>query len=98
FICVGRPVPRMQEIADHIRELFPPYDRLLPRRTMRLPRALLLAAMRVMLDREELSYARAMLGRRLDYDTSLVEQLGIHFRPLREGLRDTIHWLRLRAA
>jgi nucleoside-diphosphate-sugar epimerase len=97
FVCVSRPSPRLQDVADAIRGAFPAYARALPRRAMPLPRWLLLAAMRLTVTREAFSYTRAMLGRRVDYDTSLTESaLGARFRPYGESVVDTVAWLHAR--
>lgn len=95
FIVVSQPVRRIQEIADIIAQDFPEYRSLLPKRSLPLPRWLLVAAMRPAVTREAWLYTRAMLGRPVHYDTSLTEALsGVHWRTSRETLGDTIRWLR----
>lgn len=97
YVVVGRPVTSMQGLADAVRAAFPEYGPVLPRRALPLPRALLLGGMRLSLTREAWSYTRAMLGRRIDYDTALAEQdLGLRTRPLDESVRDSVAWLRAR--
>ena len=95
FICTAQPVTSMQALADALRRGYPDLAPVLPRRTLPLPRGLLLLAMRPRLTPEAASYMRAMLGRRVDYDTSLAEDLlGVRWRPLDVSVCDTVAWLR----
>ncbi len=95
FLCVTRPIPSIQQVADVIRARFPRYERVLPKRPLPLPRALLLASMRLAVTREAYTYTRAMLGRRVDFDTSLTERtLGVGFRPYEQSVIDTVAWWR----
>lgn len=95
YVVVGRPVSSMQGLADAVRASFPEYGPLLPRRRLPVPRSLLLGGMRLALTPEAWSYTRAMLGRRVDYDTALSEQdLGLRTRPVADSVRDTVAWLR----
>ncbi len=95
FICVSPPTPSMQDLADAIRQTAPEYASVLPRGRLRLPRLLLLAAMRLAVTREAYSYTRGMLGRQVDYDTSLAQdELSMTWRPVRTSVADTVGWLR----
>lgn len=94
FVCVASPTTHFQALADAVRTHAPAYAPVLPKRQLPLPRALLLAAMRLSVSREAHSYARAMLGRRVTYDTSLTEQaLGVGWRPVSETVADTLAWI-----
>ncbi|MCK6507861.1 NAD-dependent epimerase/dehydratase family protein [Myxococcota bacterium] len=95
YVVVGQPVTSMQALADAVRACAPEYGPILPRRRLPVPRPLLLAGMRLSLTPEAWSYTRAMLGRRVEYDTTLAEQdLGLRTRPLLDSVRDTVAWLR----
>ncbi|MFT5680591.1 MAG: nucleoside-diphosphate-sugar epimerase [Myxococcota bacterium] len=94
FICTAQPVTSLQDMADAVLEGFPIYAPLLPRRRLPLPRALLLLGMRFSLTREAYSYTRAMLDRRVSYDTTLSqEMLGMRWRSAAESIGDTMRWL-----
>lgn len=97
FVCVARPVPRLQDVADAIRGAFPGYASVLPRRALPVPPWALLAAMRFTVTREAYTYTRAMLGRRVEYDTALTDEvLGVRCRPYDRTVVDTVAWLRER--
>lgn len=97
FICVAPPPTSLRALADAVRAGAPEYGPRLPRRTLPLPRWLLLAAMRFAVDREAYSYTRAMLGRPVVYDASLTEELlGLAWRPLAESVAETVAWLQAR--
>lgn len=98
-MCVTRPAPAIQDVADAIRGAFPSYARALPRGANPLPRWMLLPAMRLAVTREAYSYTRAMLGRRVDFDTGLTEStLGVRFCLCGESAVDTVAWLLARGA
>lgn len=97
FVCASRPSPRLQDLADVLRDEFPELSRRLPRRALPIPNVILLAAMRLTVSREAASYARAMMGRKVDYDNTLCrELLGLTFTDLRASLRASVGWLRAR--
>lgn len=94
FVCVAPPTTPLQALADAVRTHAPAYAPVLPKRRLPLPRALLLAAMRLTVSREAHGYARAMLGRRVTYDTTLTEQaLAMRWRPVAESVADTLAWI-----
>lgn len=94
FVCVADRSPNIQAMADAIREAHPRHARALPSRALPLPRPLLLAAMRASVTPEAFSYTRAMMGRRVTYDTALTRQLlGADFTPWEATVRDTVRWL-----
>lgn len=98
FVCVSPPSTALQALADAVRTHAPEYAPALPRRRLPLPRALLLAAMRLTVTREAHAYTRAMLGRRITYDTALTEDvLGVRWRPVAESVAESLDWLRAHA-